>query len=732
MAESAQQYLALVMSDEWVSAAIWQLVGTKVTLLNHSRTIPLEKDEEGAINQGIDTALDELGDAGLTLKNVLYILPHHWVKENDLIESRKRFLKSLSQDLVLEPLGFVVLTDTILASESAKHGVNFSGLIINDTQTFWDVGIYQNGEEQRIERIGKSGDVAQDIQELLARLQDVSQPERIVLLVSPEKEAQELEKNLQQAWDIPVETISAEKISEIAITTGGKEVLSEESAQEQSKPNQAEKTTPTVKSDDAPLMNTPPTGFAPPTFAQDDNIIEASTLSNEEISKEPRFTVPTQLTDDPESITPEEPGTAVDGIQSAPQRTPQAKIQSFFSGFSLSLPHSLNTFSDFFKKTPLAWIVGGGILATLVILGGVYFALSQSYRVQVDIWLTTEKLEIEDSFVVGNNANSASQSSLVASTFTEEVTLDKEVPTTGSKVIGDPAKGRVKVYNKTSQEKTFAAGTQIAANGVTFTIDEDITIASASSSNPETITSGSVEVSVTAVDIGPEGNLDKGTRFTVANFDTSSYEAQNDAAFSGGAQREIQAVSQRDIDQAVADLTEAGKSQLVEKIEATQEEGEYVLFTDEIETTEISTSAEVGNEAKFVNVSLTLTGKALRITAEQLQETAQKLLSDQVGENQTLLPESVDLQPQSVAVLTDGYELEAKIIGQGVPQIQASNILDQIQGVYTARAEQLLQEDKRVERAEFIVQPGWTSWIFTRLPNNPERISINIRIDHSQ
>ncbi|MCD8485063.1 hypothetical protein LRY60_05785 [Candidatus Woesebacteria bacterium] len=68
MAQSAQQYLALVLSDEWVSAAIWQLVDSKVTILNHSPIIDLQQDEDLAYNDAVDKALDNLGEAGLTLK----------------------------------------------------------------------------------------------------------------------------------------------------------------------------------------------------------------------------------------------------------------------------------------------------------------------------------------------------------------------------------------------------------------------------------------------------------------------------------------------------------------------------------------------------------------------------------------------------------------------------------------------------------------------------------------
>ncbi|MCD8485061.1 baseplate J/gp47 family protein [Candidatus Woesebacteria bacterium] len=521
---------------------------------------------------------------------------------------------------------------------------------------------------------------------------------------------------------------------------------------------------PGTSGEDAPLLNAPPAGFAPPSFAKNTGLTqdpeadagEPESTATDTFS-EPNFSPNSQGSntvgqqagpqinmhhyDDPE-ISAATPHTAVDGLDSAtpndssPKKSSLAGLTTGLLTQFSRLPKTFSGLGKAFKGKPLTLVAAGIIVVLLLTLGGGYFALSQSYQTQVDIWLNTQELSLTDTFVVGENVSSASESALQATTFTESVTLEEEVPTTGSKVIGDPATGRVKMINKTAQEKSFPAGTQITANSLTFTLDEDITIASASSQENDesrTISFGTGEVGVTAVDIGPEGNLGEDTTFTVANFDSSSYEAKNDAAFSGGSSREIQAVSQADIDDTADRLSEAGKTQLVEKIEGSAEDGQYVFFTDEVEITDIAPSVEVGEEAKFVTVKVTVEGQALRIAEDDLQATAQQLLSDQVQADQTLLPESVDLEPKSVAIRGEGvYTLEAEISGQGVPTVQASAILEKIAGAYTSRAEQILSGDTRIERFTITSKPTWIGWLFNRLPKDTDRIPVNIRIDKSQ
>ena len=72
---------------------------------------------------------------------------------------------------------------------------------------------------------------------------------------------------------------------------------------------------------------------------------------------------------------------------------------------------------------------------------------------------------------------------------------------TGKKKIGDPSKGTVTLYNKTTTARSLKKGTILTAKSLQFTLDTDTSVASASESIGS-ITFGKISTAVTAVDIG--------------------------------------------------------------------------------------------------------------------------------------------------------------------------------------------------------------------------------------
>ncbi len=127
--------------------------------------------------------------------------------------------------------------------------------------------------------------------------------------------------------------------------------------------------------------------------------------------------------------------------------------------------------------------------------------------------------------------------------------ISESVATTGSKEIGDPAHGSVVIRNFSNQLKTFSQGTKISAGGISFTLDSDVKVASASlSPDGSSMLSGAGNAKVTATAIGPEGNLAKDQRFTIDGLPDATYFAVSDSIFSGGSKKEVQTVAEKDIE----------------------------------------------------------------------------------------------------------------------------------------------------------------------------------------
>lgn len=742
MEKSAQQYLAFVLGEEWVSAAIWQLVGGNITILNQSRTVPYHSEQATEITNALDAALDDLGEAGISIKSVLFILPRSWIQENDLHTEKKRLLKSLAQDLVLDPMGFVVIADSLAAAETAKTGQSFTGVILSNTTNFWDLVVYDQGEEQRSERIGKSGDSQADVTELQARLHGLTVP-RWLFLRTPAEDSSHEEQLLEKALKTSIEIFTPEQIREVSLKAGGKEVLGEQPV-DQPLAQAVDQPTP-----DPDTVAIPDDDFAPPSFLQGGHQAEKPHTIipethhddlplmnvNPNTGTQPRFQVPQPLETEVDGLEAVAGEDVPDYLQKPASPKRSLKLPPIQWSALASLWNKVQRQLRTSSKARLA--VGAAVLGVFLILGGTAFAVRQQSRAEITLWLAGETLTTEKDFLLAQSAigpNASSSPVLVASTFTETVTQSTETPTTGTKITGDPAKGTVELFNKTSQEKSFPKGTKIFKGSLAFTLDSDVKVASASTkegSGSRTTTYGSAEVAVTAVDIGIAGNLDKDQQFTVANFDLSSYEAKNKKAFEGGTSREIQAVAQKDVDQTVANLTKTGTDELREKILGSASDTDVVLFTESVKVKETQLSAKVGEEAKFVNITVILEGTGIRIATDTLQESALSLLSDQVSGELQLLPETVRLQPGELKVNAQGnYVLHGMLEAKAVPQVNATDIAERIKGEYAPRAEVLLREDTRFSRVEIIRHPNWAQWFLTKLPKNTERLQLNIRINN--
>ena len=133
--------------------------------------------------------------------------------------------------------------------------------------------------------------------------------------------------------------------------------------------------------------------------------------------------------------------------------------------------------------------VGGGVVLLLALLIGFYW-----YVPKATVTLVVESRVVDESLTIKVDPKAQTldpQNNVLPGQPVEvNVSGTKSLPTTGTAIIGDPARGEVTLYNKTNQSRTFAAGTDLVGpNSLGFSLDTETTIASSSSST-EGITFG--------------------------------------------------------------------------------------------------------------------------------------------------------------------------------------------------------------------------------------------------
>lgn len=236
---------------------------------------------------------------------------------------------------------------------------------------------------------------------------------------------------------------------------------------------------------------------------------------------------------------------------------------------------------------------------TIVILGAIIIGLSLGlneyffHRAQLTVYLPYQTIKKTLEETVDYKISSMSAD------------FSKTTTTTGKKEIGDKAKGSVNIHNFDSIEKVFSKGTTFEANGLQFVLDTEVKVASS------TLTAdGSAKLpgknigSITAVNLGPEGNLSKNQRFKIGDLPVNNFFAINDEPLTGGSKKEIRTIAKADQDKLEKSTLDEAKKQM--KIPHLSKEEVIISSLSEINLTSVKFSKEVDEEGN----SLTLNSKA--------------------------------------------------------------------------------------------------------------------------
>lgn len=323
-----------------------------------------------------------------------------------------------------------------------------------------------------------------------------------------------------------------------------------------------------------------------------------------------------------------------------------------------------------------------------------------------------------------DTAKSAKNSILTTESFVE-VTGEKTAPTSGKTKIGEKAMGVVTIYNKTTSGKTFPKGTQLFSENLKFTLNDEITVASASDTG-EGLTFGKTSAKITASDIGPEGNLASGTNFYFQSFDKSSYYAKNADKLSGGTSREISSVSKEDQDKLLNSLNEelvtGARQSLAQKLKT----GDKLLDTS-LSTSILSKQFDknTGEEAKELSLSLKLKVSSFTYNGRDLLSLTQ--------ENNAKVPDGFEIASDktNIRILEAKTDKKGDVLGKAVityyflPQIDTDNIRREINGKSFNQADQYLSRIKEIGGVEIITQrkiPLFTN----RIPLRSENIKVQL------
>lgn len=743
--QPSEYYFALEIGLDFIKSAIFAIIENQVKVLSLGNVERWESEEEliEAVDAGLSSAAEKLPIEGEVKEpdKVVFGLPFNWVEGEKIVDDRLKLLKKLSEKLDLKPAGFVVIDEAIVHHLKTTEGIPPTAILVHLGMQKISVGLVRIGKVLGPKLIDKSNNLADDLIEGLSRFDSKEPlPARILLYDKEDK----LEEARQQLVSYPwlekkkegVEFLHLPKVEilplnfdiEAIALAGGKEVAKAAGLVLEEKPVEKEEEEKEEEVEEKEEVEVEEPVFIP---AGELGFVKGGDVAEEKIEPKPEKP-PKPIEPKEPKVTKEPPIIKEPTFEEKPSVLDNlfAKIATFRSRFpalkKLNLAYFKGLISESLKTSPVLILI---IALFLVLSGSVLAAYWFLPRAEVVLFLEPEILEKDFTVKLDPTTGTPDKENFIlpAEQIGEEVEGSKSRTTTGTKDIGDPAKGEVTIYNGTSNEKTFDSGTAITSTaGLEFTLDDDVTVASQSSAADPP---GKAIVKATAKEIGTEGNLASGTEFIVANYAKSDYVAKNDSAFSGGISRQIQAVSEDDQEALLTDLKVSLEKDAKEKLLA-KLSPEVKLVEESIISKVVSSnySHEVGEETDNLELSLKLQAKALVYTEQELQALVEDSVLESVAEGFEYLPEETEFSFDVGEVDEKGRatvktHLKAKLI----PKQDLEQIKKNLVGKYIVVGETYLGNLPRVAGFKAQISPRLPGRLGT-FPRRVNRIEIEVEI----
>lgn len=750
--EIIEKYFTCLIEDSFVTLAIWGVINDKPKVL--AVGTPKEWLDLTLLTDAVELGLEEFHEQAEGVTRVLFSLPEGWVSEADIKAEYKEVLKKITHKLVLHPIGFVVTLEALFEYIFQFKTSSARILYLQLGASEYTLYLTEHGHVVQKEVFGKSEQFADDLVEGLTRLEKQPLPAQMYFFsfeVTLDQLEQDKQLFLAHDWDsvqlfhhLPtIDLLGRSDMIEAACIAGGSETLhghvsvsgsTQISETLHEVPMDLAKTSPenmdnfgfTEVSQSPPSTDEPPKvySFGVPIPPKVMKTVEPPPTSETETELEPEYAIDESLVDE------------------TPRRSRKA--------FKLSLP-SLPSFGTFFSRPSeprehhprprnrsrtavLSIIVGGGLF--LMIGVGVYGWVVLQRTADIAIVLKTLPVSADATIALDPKIaqTDPDKKILKVAIVNKEETDQEETSTTGSKIIGEKAKGTVTILNKTSSIKTIAKGTEIKLGSKIYLTDADVTLASASTketSSGQTTDYGKKDVSVTAKEIGADFNLDKNTDFTIANFGKDTYAARNDQSLGGGSSREIQAVSKEDQQKLSASLKKSLMKKAETEMKTTLPAGEYLVLSGKSQVSSEVYSAKVGEETDKLSLTMTVKVEGYSYKAEDLKPIAKEQLSSLVPDGGALLEDKIEIlsKESQSASSSAALSLDATLSSVYTPPTNSDEWLDGVKGKTMEQSKRILSERPEIKSVIIHLNPSIAEFLVARLPDDKKKISIKKSIE---
>ena len=591
------------------------------------------------------------------LDKTIFFLPSQMIDAvtHEIKDPYKTTIKNISRELELEPMGYIDVAEAVQGYINKKLIVNCIVTSLSETEI--GVSIYKGGVIAHTQYSPRTDDVAADLEEVLNSVPD----KRILptkIIIYGDNNNDEISSTISSHnWD---EKIFAEHPTIIALNDSDLYIIFADTFVKELSQGNVE-TTSESETQDTLEEDATSFGFV---FGGDIRDTDA---------KEPE---------------PQHHATRPSSNRASTKffKDIKHKAVSFFSKLT-----RVNK-----KSSGRNYIVIAAVsLASLavVFISYEYFL----HKATVTIYLQSKNESDSEKLELPVTQNPSSKELTVIS-HTKVIEFTDKKNTTGSRDIGEKAKGDITVHNFDNSERSIERGTELAKGDLKFVLDSDVKVASASGVTSDgTKQSGKAKTTVTASEIGTAHNIAKATQLAIGSLPESLYVAIADSDFTGGTQKKIKTVSADDMESLEANAKKEATDNASKKLNI--KVGTDELLISELTKATVATSKfskEIGEEADTVSIQANTEIDYYTVSKSLLQKKIKEFLLKN-NKEYSLSESTLTIKFENAEIADDEVTLAVQFNANIYKDIDVKKVQDELTLSSSRSITSKLQEKYNVE-----------------------------------
>lgn len=757
--ENKEYFLSLILRNEKVKAVIFEKQGTSIKYLNDAEeeftnTVEDASTEEllNVLDKAI-TAAEEVLPQNIEAHKTIFGLKEAWVEDNKIKKEYLEKLKKAGDELSLDPIGFLVFTESVVNLIQKDEGAPVTAILVDVGNKYLTVSLIRAGKimEVRSSEIHESASYTVDTVLKHFQIPEVM-PARIIIMDSEEEELTQEFMNHKWSKSLPFihipQIISLPEDSDVkavllgAATQMGTELIFDHRQTLEKDFVKDDYQAPSViKTDEDIDQNISPKPFQSEEVGENkldyvgkDSSLDFFGFSSSDVAKTKPPTKASPAIEElpspqlefrsqeiPEEVKLEEESKGMPEV--AAETASQAKKVSI--DLLPIIKKYLFIFLSLIKVKSVKDIKFIGIAISAIILF-IFIFFTFIFQTSAKITLTVDPKQEEKTQNITfspTDSTNIDKNLLGAQIIPIEEQGSTTINTTGKKDIGTNAKGSVTIFNNDTDTISLDKGTTITSStGVKFTLDENIKVGSASGDIFSGTKPGTTNVKVTASEIGTEGNLPSGSKFSVGASKTIA--AKNDSAFAGGTKKSVTVVSDKDLAKLRSELPKSLADKAKSDISTKVNSGRTVLpqFID----TDLSGEKfdkKLDDQVDKISLNATVAFNFLSYDNSDVVKLSEKLFDNS---SFSIEKSRLDVNAKNIKVEKNGDITADLVINAKLfPKIDTESLIKEIVGTDVTKTKNMLSNKTNVKNVEIKVSPN-LPFLSSSLPKNPKNITIDI------